>query len=326
MQAIFFDTPGDASVLRLGSAPVPALDAQSVRIAVHATAVNRADTLQRRGGYKPPPGASSILGLECAGEVLECGPEVRGFQVGQRVMALLAGGGYAEQVVVHAGSLLPIPSGMTFEQAAAFPETMLTAFLNIFLLGALTDGGSVLVHGGSSGIGTSALALCREAKLTCYVTTGSPEKCARSKQLGAAAAINYRTESFSEAILAATQQKGVEVIIDSIGGAYLHDNLQCLAHGGRLVNIGLMSGTEATLDMRLMLTRNLRIIASTLRGRSLADKAQIVRSFSDRFGAALQAGRLVPIIDEVFPLANAAEAHRHMESSKHFGKIVLRVK
>ena len=326
MQAIVIHTPGDPSVLRLGDAPIPNLDADSIRIAVHATAVNRADTLQRRGGYKPPPGASSILGLECAGEVLECGDEVRGLKVGQRVMALLSGGGYAEQVVVHAGSVLPIPAAMTYEQAAAFPETMLTAFLNVFMLGEPPADGAILVHGGGSGIGTSAIALCREAKLTCYVTAGSANKCTRCVELGARAAINYREQNFAEALLAHTEGRGVNVVLDSIGGSYLSDNLKCLAHNGRLVNIGLMGGAEASLDMRLMLTRNLRIISSTLRGRPVAEKAHIVQAFRARFGAALEAGRLNPIVDEVFPLAQAAEAHRHMEASNHFGKIVLQVK
>ena len=326
MQAICIQTPGAPQVLHLGEAPAPTLTPHSLRIQVHATAVNRADTLQRRGLYAPPQGASPILGLECAGQVLECGSEVTGWQVGQRAMALLSGGGYAEEVVVHAGSALPIPPAMTFEQAAAFPESMFTAFLNLFMLGEPPPNGAVLIHGGGSGLGTAALALCREAKLTAYVTAGSAAKCAACLDLGAHAAINYREEDFAAVIQARTQGQGVHVVLDSIGAPYLEQNLKSLAHSGRLISIGLMAGHEAPLNMRLMLSRNLRIIASTLRGRPVAEKAHIIQTFRSRFGAALEAGRLTPVVDRTFPLAQASEAHALMEGSTHFGKIVLRVR
>jgi putative PIG3 family NAD(P)H quinone oxidoreductase len=327
MRAILVREPGDETVLALGDAPAPPLDPADVRIRVRATAVNRADLLQRQGMYPPPPGASPILGLECAGEVLQVGPQAHGVRPGQRVMALLAGGGYAEEVCVHHGSVLPVPDGMSDDEAGAFPEVFLTAFSNLFMpgLGALAAGERALVHGGGGGVGTAAILLLREAGHPAYVTVGSAEKAARCLELGATAAIDYRREDFAARVRELTGGRGVDVILDHIGAKYLAANLDSLAVGGRLLEIGLMGGAKAEVNLGALLARRLAIIGSTLRGRSVDEKAAIVRGFRDRFGHSLAAGRLRPVVDRVLPLAEAAEAHRLMKSSTHFGKIVLRV-
>ncbi len=327
MRAILIRQPGDESVLFLGEAPSPALGPADVRIRVRATAVNRADLLQRQGFYPPPPGASPILGLECAGEVAEVGPQARGVTRGQRVMALLAGGGYAEEAVVHHGSVLAVPDAMSDEEAGAFPEVFLTAFSNLFMagLGAIAAGETALVHGGAGGVGTAAIALLREAGLACLVTAGSDEKCRACEALGAAAAINYTREDFVERARAHTGGRGVDVVLDHIGAAYLARNLAVLAPGGRLVEIGLMGGARGEMNLAELLIRRLAVIGSTLRSRSVDDKARIVSGLRARFGAALDAGRLRPVVDRVLPLAEAAEAHRLMQASAHVGKIVLRV-
>ena len=327
MKAIVFEQPGDESVLRLGEAERPALAAQQIRIRVVATAVNRADLLQRQGFYPPPKGASPILGLECAGEVIEVGASVRGWKTGDRAMALLAGGGYAERVAVHAGSVLPVPDGMSDEEAGAFPEVFLTAFSNLFMpgLGAIGPRETALIHGGGGGVGTAAITLLRDAGHRVFVTAGSDEKCRQCIAHGATAAINYRREDFSARVQTLTNGRGVDVILDHIGGKYLQPNLEALAIGGRLVEIGLMGGARGDLDLGRMLMRRLAVIGSTLRTRSVAEKAAIVDAFRDRFGHSLAAGRLRPIVHAVLPLARAGDGHRTMKASEHFGKIVLHV-
>src|SRR5947209_5339366 len=298
MRAIVIREPGDDSVLQMGEAPSPALGPADLRIRVRTTAVNRADLLQRQGLYPPPPGVSPILGLECAGEVIEVGPEARGFAPGQRVMALLAGGGYAEEAVVHHGSVLPVPDGMTDEEAGGFPEVFLTAFSNLFMprLGHLAPGETALVHGGGGGVGTAAILLLREAGHRVIVTAGSEAKCRRCLALGATAAIDYRTEDFAARARELTGG-GVDVILDHIGARYLAPNLAALAPGGRLVEIGLMGGAAAELNLAQLLLRRLAVIGSTLRSRSNEDKAAIVEGFRARFGAALARGALRPVVD-----------------------------
>jgi putative PIG3 family NAD(P)H quinone oxidoreductase len=323
MRAVVFDAPGDESVLRVGEVEAPALGPGDLRIRVAGAGVNRADLLQRRGMYPPPPGASPLLGLECAGEVLEVGAAVRGWKVGDRAMALLAGGGYAEQVVVDAGSALPVPRGLGDAEAAGLPEVYLTVFSNVFQLGALPAGGRVLVHGGGSGIGTASIQLAKLAGASVFVTAGSDEKCARCRALGADLAVNYRTEKFADAVRRATDGAGVDVVLDSIGAPYLADNLASLAVGGRLVLIGLMGGAKAELNLGALLVRRLSVIGSTLRTRPEAEKAALVAGFRARFGADLEAGRIRPVIDRVLPFAEAAEAHRLLQASEHFGKVVL---
>lgn len=325
MKAIVFDAPGSEDVLHIGEVPPPPLGPEDIRIRVHATAVNRADLLQRQGMYPPPPGASAILGLECAGEVAEVGSGVAGWQVGDRAMALLAGGGYAEEVLVHHGSAMHVPPGMSFEEAGAFPEVFLTAFLNLFVLGEIKPGGAALVHGGGSGVGTASIILLREAGLRSLITAGSDEKCRRCRELGADVAINYRAGDFAAQVREATGGRGVNVVLDSIGGKYLASNLECLAVDGRLVIIGLIGGAKAETNLAALLLRRLRVIGSTLRARSVGEKAQIVSRFLERFGEALNAGRIKPVVDRVLPLEQAAEAHRVVQSSVHFGKVVLAV-
>jgi putative PIG3 family NAD(P)H quinone oxidoreductase len=323
MRAVVFDQPGDESVLRVGEVEAPALTPGALRIRVSAAGVNRADLLQRRGMYPPPPGASPLLGLECAGEVIEVGAGVAGWKPGDRAMALLAGGGYAEEVVVDAGSALPVPDALSLEEAAALPEVYLTVFLNVFELGALPEPGRLLVHGGGSGIGTAAIGLAKLAKAKVIVTAGSDEKCARCRALGADVAVNYRTEKFLDAVRAATDGAGVDVVLDSIGAPYLADNLAALTVGGRLVVIGLMGGAKTELNLGLLLARRLTLIGSTLRTRSVGEKARLVAAFRARFGADLAAGRIRPVVDRVLPFARAGDAHRLLQASEHFGKLVL---
>jgi len=325
MRAIVFDQPGDESVLGVGEVEAPELRPGALRIRVRATAVNRADLLQRQGRYPPPPGASDILGLECAGEVTEIGAGVRGWKTGDRAMALLTGGGYAEQVVVDAGSAMPVPEDFSDEEAGAFPEVFLTAYLNIFLLGAPPDGGWVLIHGGGSGVGTAATTLCKEAGLHALVTAGSAEKCRLCVAHGAQTALNYREGDFTAAVREVTDGRGVDVVLDCVGGAYLASNVDSLAPGGRLVVIGLIGGARGELDLASLLLRRLHVIGSTLRSRTESEKAEIIGSFLARFGRALRAGRIRPVLDRVLPLEEAAEAHRVLRASLHFGKVGLRV-
>jgi len=306
--------------LEIGETPRPAPGPDDLRIAVRATAVNRADLLQAAGRYPPPLGASPILGLECAGVVAEVGANVRGWAVGDRAMALLPGGGYAEEVVVHAGSAMHVPDALTDEEAGALPEVFLTAFLNLFLLAQVREGESALIHGGGSGVGTAATTLCKLAGVRVLVTAGSPEKCARCLEHGADVAIDYRAEDFVE------KARGVNVILDHIGAPYLPRDLEALATDGRIVIIGSMGGQRtAEIDVSQLLMKRARVIGSTLRARAVEEKAAIVSSFLERFGTDLAAGRIRPVVHTVLPLERAEEAHRLMEASDHFGKIVLSV-
>jgi len=325
VRAIVVDSPGKTPVLRLEDVPAPELVPGALRLRVAAAAVNRADLMQAAGHYPPPPGASEILGLECAGEVAEVGSGVSGWKAGDRAMALLAGGGYAEEVVVDAGSALPVPASLDLEQAAALPEVFLTVFLNVFELAAFPESGAALIHGGGSGIGTAAIQLVREAGGRALVTAGSADKCKRCLELGAVRAVNYKDEDFVAVCREATGGAGVDVILDSIGAAYLARNLESLAVGGRLVLIGLMSGAKSEIDLARLLVRRLQVIGSTLRARPVEEKARIVAAFRGRFGPALEANRIGPVVDRVLPLGEAGEAHRAVRASEHFGKVVLRV-
>jgi putative PIG3 family NAD(P)H quinone oxidoreductase len=325
MRAILMDGPGDEGVMRLGEAPAPAIEPGSMRIRVVATSVNRADLLQRQGLYPPPPGASEILGLECAGEVIETAPDVAGWSVSDRAMALLAGGGYAEEVVVDAGCALPVPDALSLEAAAAVSEVFLTAFLNLFQLGGLPDAGTALVHGGGGGVGTAAIQLVKEAGGNLAVTAGSDDKCRRCRALGADVAVNYRSEDFAAAARQLGGGRGVDVVLDCVGAPYFERNLRALAVGGRLVMIGLMGGAKCEVGLGPLLARRLHVIGSTLRSRSAAEKAEIVTGFRSRFGEALERGRIEPVVDRTLPLAQAPEAHRVVKAGEHFGKVVLRV-
>ena len=325
MKAIVIEQPGDESCMNLGEANAPEMRPGAIRIRVAACAVNRADLLQRQGFYPPPPGASDILGLECAGEVVEVASDVTNFAVGDRAMALLAGGGYSEDVVVSAGSAMKVPERLSYEQAAAVPEVFLTVFLNVFQLAGLKAGDTALVHGGGSGIGTAFIQLVKEAGAKCIITAGSEEKCKRCLELGADVAVNYREGDFVAEAKAATGGAGVDVILDSIGGSYLAQNLDALATGGRLVLIGLMGGAKAEIPLGWVLAKRLQVLGSTLRARPDAEKAAIVAGLLEQFGAALDAGTIGPIVDRVMPLAEAGDAHRVIKASEHFGKVVLSV-
>jgi putative PIG3 family NAD(P)H quinone oxidoreductase len=325
MKAIVLDGFGGESVMRVGEAPSPELVPGALRLRVAATAVNRADLLQRQGQYPPPPGASEILGLECAGEVVEVGEGVSGWRPGERAMALLAGGGYAEEVVVDAGSAMPVPERLSLEEAAAVPEVFLTVFLTVFQLAALPQGGTALVHGGGSGIGTAAIQLVKAAGGRVVVTAGSDAKCARCRELGADVAVNYREGDFAPACRELTGGHGVDVVLDHIGAPYLARNLAALATDGVLVLIGLMGGAKAEIDLAQLLVRRLCVVGSTLRARPPDEKARIVAGFLARFGDALAQGAIRPVVDRVLPLERVGEAHRAMKASEHFGKIVLRV-
>jgi tumor protein p53-inducible protein 3 len=319
MKAVVVERPGNEDVLKIGDVPPPSLGPGQIRIRIAATAVNRADLLQREGHYPPPPGASPIIGMECAGTVAETGPDVRGWRVGARVMALLPGGGYAEETVADAGSCMPIPDFLSDVEAAAIPEVFLTAFLNIFELASARSGENILIHGGGSGVGTAATTLCKLAGMRVYVTAGSEEKCRRCLAHGADVAINYSKEDFVE------RAKGVDIVLDHIGARYLIKDLRTLNVGGRVVIIGSMGGDRmADLDVTALLAKRQQIIGSTLRARPPAEKASIVAHFLARFGEDLDAGRIKPVIDRVFTLDDVANAHRAMKGD-HFGKIVLKV-
>lgn len=325
MQAVVIENPGKESKLRVAEVPAPELTPESVRLRVAAFAVNRGDLLQRLGAYPPPPGASEYMGLECAGEVLEVGSEVTGWKPGDRAMALLAGGGYASETVVPAPCLMKVPERLSLTQAAAVPEVFLTVHQNVFEHARLESGEWLLVHGGASGIGTAAIQMAKEAGAKVIVTAGSDEKCAACRDLGADVAVNYKNESFAEAAAEATGGKGVNVVLDHIGADYLADNLTALGMGGRMSIIGLMSGAKAEINLGLVVGKRLRIEGSTLRARSVPEKGSLIRGFLDRFGPALEAGRIGPIVDSVLPMAEIEQAHQRMRDSHHTGKIVLEV-
>lgn len=318
-----FDEPGDESVLRVAEVPNPACGPGEVRIRIAAAGVNRADLLQRRGLYPPPPGASEILGLECAGTVSELGAGVGDVAVGQPVMALLTGGGYAEEVVAPAGCVMAIPDRLTASEAGGVPEVFITAFLNLFLVGGLEPGATALVHGGSGGVGTAAIQLIRAAGGRIVVTAGSDERCRRCLALGADAAVNYREQDFVAVARELTADRGVEVVLDCVGAPYLDRHLEVLATNGRLVVIGLQGGSRAELDLSRLMRRRASVHGSTLRARPVAEKGRIIRAFLERFGVHLADGRIRPIIDRTYSFEQAAEAHRALADGEIFGKIVL---
>jgi NADPH2:quinone reductase len=323
VKAVIAEKPGDESVLRLADVPTPSIRPDELLIRVRAAGLNRADIIQRQGFYPAPPGASEIIGLECSGDVAEVGADVRGWNTGDRAMALLPGGGYAEYAVAHHGSAMKIPAALSYEEAAGLPEVFLTVYLNIFDLAAIAAGETALIHGGGSGIGTASIILLKEAGLRSIVTAGSDAKCEQCLKLGADVAINYNSGPFPAAVKTATAGRGADVILDSIGGPYLAPNLEAMANGGRLVLIGLMQGAKAEIDLGTLLRRHLRIYGSTLRSRPSVEKAKIVAGFLARFGAALDAGRIRPPVYKSVPARDAARAHRMMQASEHFGKIVL---
>ncbi len=325
MQAIDPEAHGGPEVLRLVERPVPQPQSGEVLIRVAAAGVNRPDVLQRKGGYPPPPGAPSIMGLEVSGTVVSVGEGVEDTMIGQPVCALIAGGGYAEYAVAPAGQCLPVPHGLEMVEAAAIPETLFTVWTNLFERAFATEGDSVLVHGGTSGIGTMAIALGQLFGMTIIITAGSDAKCARALELGAAHAINYKTQDFVERVKAITDGKGVTAVIDMVGGDYVPRNLQCLADDGRHVSIAVQGGPTATIPIFEIMRRRLTLTGSTLRPRDTAFKTLVADEIARTVWPHVEAGRLRPVIDKVFPLSDAAAAHARMEEGDHVGKIVLTV-
>ncbi len=325
MQAITLAGAGGPEVLTLTELDDPRPGPGEVLVAVAATAVNRADVLQRQGRYPPPPGAPAHPGLECSGTIAALGPGVAGWSVGDRVCALLSGGGYATAVAVPAGQLLPVPAGVSLPEAAALPEAACTVWSNVFTLAGLSLGEVLLVHGGASGIGTMAVQLGARAGARVVATVGSAAKAERVRELGADRAVLYREEDFVEAVRDATGGAGADVVLDVMGAAYLARNVQVLADGGRLVVIGLQGGSRAELDLAALLAKRGSVHATALRSRSAAAKAEIVEAVLAGVWPGIEAGEVRPVVDRVLPLSEAAEAHRVVEASEHVGKVVLQV-
>ena len=326
MTAIEITAPGGPEVLVARTRPVPVARTGEVLVRVSAAGVNRPDLMQRAGSYPPPPGASDIPGLEIAGEVVSLGPDAEGVSPGSRVCALVSGGGYAQYCAVPARQCLAVPEGLSEVEAAALPETFFTVWTNVFDRGALRPGERFLVHGGSSGIGTTAIQLASAFGASVYATAGSEEKCAACRSLGASEAFNYRDQDFVAEVLEATARAGVDVILDMVGGDYLSRNLECLAPGGRLVQIALLRGARTEINLAPIMMKRLTLTGSTLRPRSVAEKAGIAAALEERVWPLIAAGRVRPVMHSTFPLEAAADAHRLMESGAHIGKIVLEVR
>lgn len=326
MRAIEIAKPGGPEVLRLAQRRVPVAAAGEVLIEVATAGVNRPDVLQRKGGYAPPPGASDIPGLEVAGTIIALGAQVTGWKIGDEVCALVTGGGYAEFVNAPAVQCLPVPGGLTLEQAASLPETFFTVWINVFQRSGLKNDESLLIQGGSSGIGVTAIQMARAFGHRVFVTAGTAEKCAQCEKLGATRAINYRTEDFVAIIKDLTAGRGVDVILDMVGGDYVPRELACLADDGRLSLIAFLGGSKTSLDMTDILRRRLTITGSTLRPRPIEVKAGIARALREKVWPLIESGKIRPVIYRTFALDDAAAAHALMESSEHVGKIMLRVR
>ena len=323
MRAIDPASAGGPEVLVVAERPVPQPGEGDVLIRVAAAGVNRPDVLQRKGGYPPPPGAPSIPGLEVAGEVVAVGEGVEAALIGQPVCALVAGGGYAEYCLAPAGQCLPVPDALSMVEAAAIPETLFTVWTNLFERGFAAEGDTVLVHGGTSGIGTMAIALCKLFGIGIIVTAGSADKCARALELGADHAIEYKAGDFVEEVKRITGGRGVQVVLDMVGGDYLPRNLRCLAEDGRHVSIAVQRGAEATIPIFDIMRRRLTLTGSTLRPRDTMFKSMVADELARTVWPHVEAGRLKPMIDRTFPLEEAAAAHARMEAGDHVGKIVL---
>lgn len=314
---------GGPDVLKPAKRAMPKPRPGEVLVEVAAAGVNRPDVLQRQGGYRPPPGASDLPGLEVAGRIAALGPDVTGWKVGDGVCALVAGGGYAEFCTAPVPQCLPIPRGLDTIKAAALPETFFTVWTNVFDRAHLKSGESILIHGGTSGIGTTAIQLAREFGARVYTTAGSADKCAACVKLGATRAINHRSEDFVAVLEEATGGKGVDVILDMVGGSYINRNLKILGLEGRLVQIAFLEGSKAEIDFLHIMMKRQTITGSTLRPRSIAEKGAIAKSLREKVWPLIEAGKVGPVMFKTFPLREAAAAHRLMESSSHIGKIVL---
>ena len=327
MRHVAVDGAGGPEVMRVAEGPVPKPGPGEVLVRVLAAGVNRPDVAQRQGSYPPPPGASPLLGLEVAGEVVQLGDGAEGWSAGDRVCALANGGGDAALCAVPAGQCLPWPDGYDAVRAAALPETFFTVWANLFELGELKAGEAVLIHGGTRGIGTTAIQLAHDRGARVYATAGSPDKVAACLRLGADGAVNYKAADFAESVRQWTDKRGVDVVLDMVGAPYFERNLRCLAMDGRLVLIAFLGGAklDAGVDLTPVMVRRLRVTGSTMRPRTAAQKAAIADALRREVWPALSAGRFGPLIHEVFPLDRVVDAHRLMESSEHVGKIVLQV-
>jgi NADPH2:quinone reductase len=325
MTAIGFEAPGGPEVLKPQQRPLPQPGPGAVLVAVAIAGINRPDVLQRMGGYAPPPGASDIPGLEIAGTVVGLGEGVSRFRLGDQLCGLVAGGGYAQYAVVHESNALPIPAGLSLEEAGAIPETYFTVWTNVFQRGGLKSGESFMVHGGTSGIGTTAIQLAKAFGATVLATAGSDEKCQACRELGADHAINYRSEDFVAAAKAATAKRGVDLILDMVGGDYINRNYEAAAESGRIVQIAFLNGPKAEVNFSRLMMKRLTHTGSTLRPRTIPEKAAIAAELEAKVWPLLAQGRCKPVIHARFPLAQAAEAHALMESNAHIGKIVLTV-
>lgn len=326
MKAIAVEQREGRPFLVWTEAPDVKYSAHEVLIDVKATAVNRADLSQARGNYPPPPGVTDILGLEASGVIAETGTEVSSWRAGDRVCCLLPGGGYAEQVAAPAGMLLPLPEQWTFEQGAAIPEAWLTAYVNLFREGALQQGEIVLIHAGGSGVGTAAIQLARVAGATVLITAGAEEKLNTARELGAALAINYKHADFAEEVTSFTGGEGVDLILDPVGATHVARDLQILREQGRLIVLGLLSGSRAEINLGYILAKSLRVIGSRLRPRSVDEKIAITQGFAQRFWPLFGRGELAPIVDRVFPLPQANDAHEYVRQDRNTGKVVLSLK
>jgi NADPH2:quinone reductase len=325
MTAIAIRAPGGPEMLMAEQRPVPAPGDGEILVEVAAAGVNRPDVMQRQGLYPPPPGASDIPGLEIAGTVVGLGPRAARWKIGDRVMALVAGGGYAEYCTAHESHALPVPDGLSFAEAAAIPETFFTVWHNAFERGGLKSGETLLVHGGTSGIGTAAIQLAKAFGARVITTAGSAEKCEAARKLGADVAVNYKSEDFVKATKDASGGKGAELILDMVGGDYIARNYEAAAVEGRIVQIAFQGSPKATVDFRRIMLKRLHHTGSTLRARSAPDKAGIAAAVAEKVLPLIAAGRVRPVMDSSFLLAEAAKAHARMESSVHIGKIVLTV-
>ena len=325
MTAIGIKSPGGPEALAPEERPVPVPGPSEVLVRVRAAGVNRPDVMQRKGQYPPPPGAPDIPGLEIAGEVVGIGSKVTLWKLGDKICALVSGGGYAEYCVTDEATALPVPKGFSLVEAAALPETFMTVWHNVFERGALKPGETLLVHGGSSGIGTTAIMLAKTFGARVIATAGSPEKCEACRKLGADVAIDYNKEDFVAVTKEATGNKGVELILDMIGGDYVDRNFEAAAVEGRIVQIATQKGAKVTADLRRLMLKRLTHTGSTLRARPVADKAAIARALEAKVWPLLEAGKIRPVIDSTFPLADASDAHARMETSLHIGKIMLEV-
>ena len=324
MRAIVVDPPGKtADSLRLAEVPDPVPSDEEVLLRVHATALNRADMMQRMGSYPAQHGASEILGLELAGEVVETGSRVRSLSVGDRVYGLSGGGGYAELATIHESLAMPIPDALSWHEAASIPEVFFTANTAVRDLGQTQPGERILIHAGGSGVGIAAIQIARLIGAEVWITAGSDEKCARAAELGADVTINYREEQFADVVRERTGSDGVNVILDVIGRDYWDANLRALAVAGRLVLVGLMGGAQAETNLGLMLSKRLRVFGTVMRSRPLIDRAAITRDYQLHLEPAIVNGEMKPVIDSVFPLSQAAAAHQYMAENRNFGKILL---